>query len=253
MLHEEALSAAIPYESLGLGEPVIVVTRMGTLVAKGKVMGVFPYGAVQVREYDLERGGSQAISDRVYDTDLYLFLAGEEIPSAEIGDPDAAEVPVLLDPEMEAPAISDVVSESAQSIAPPKLHRVDGDWIVYPDGTRYHKSVMKAGMMEQDWGWKIDEAEEAEPAAEKPAPKQKEVRKDDRTASAKVDVNSLPKDLQKRLRGVGDLDEDARDRVLSAISEAAMRAFKAVGVKDTEVYGRIVKLQEVIKPVLEGK
>ena len=253
MLHEEALAAAIPYEALGLGEPVVVVTRMGTPVAKGKVMGVFSYGAVQVREYDLERGGGQAISDRIYDADLYLFLAGEVEDSAEIGDPDAAEVPVLLDPEMEAPAISDVVSEAAQSNALPKLHRVDGDWIVYPDGTRYHKSVMKAGMMEQDWEWKVEEAEEAEPAAEKPAPKQKEVRKDDRTASAKVDVNSLPKDLQKRLKGVGDLDEDARDRVLSAISEAAMRAFKAVGVKDTEVYGRIVKLQEVIKPVLEGK
>jgi hypothetical protein len=249
MLHEEALAAAIPYESLGLGEPVIVVTRMGTLVAKGKVMGVFPYGAVQVREYDLERGGSQAVSDRIYDAELYLFLAGEAVPSTEIGDPDAAEVPVLLDPYSDAPAISDVVSESAQSVALPKLHRVDGDWIVYPDGTRYHKSVMKAGMMEQDWEWKIEEADE--PAAEKSAPK--EVRKDDRTASAKVDVNSLPKDLQKRLKGVGDLDEDARDRVLSAISEAAMRAFKAVGVKDTEVYGRIVKLQEVIKPVLEGK
>jgi hypothetical protein len=111
--------------------------------------------------------------------------------------------------------------------------------------------VMKAGMMEQDWEWKIDEAEE--PAAEKPAPKQKEVRKDDRAASAKVDVDSLPKDLQRRLKGVGDLDEDARDRVLSAISEAAMRAFKAVGVKDTEVYGRIVKLQEVVKPILGMK
>lgn len=253
MLHEEALAAAIPYEALGLGEPVVVVTRMGTPVAKGKVMGVFSYGAVQVREYDLERGGGQAISDRIYDADLYLFLAGEEVPSAEIGDPDAAEVPVLLDPEMEAPAISDVVSEAAQSNALPKLHRVDGDWIVYPDGTRYHKSVMKAGMMEQDWEWKVEEAEEKPVAAAVPAPKQKEVRKDDRTASAKVDVNSLPKDLQKRLKGVGDLDEDARDRVLSAISEAAMRAFKAVGVKDTEVYGRIVKLQEVIKPVLEGK
>lgn len=244
MLHEEALAASIPYEALGLGEPVVVVTRMGTPVAKGKVMAVFPYGAVQVREYDLERGGGQAISDRIYDAELYLFLAGEAEDSAVIGNADAAEVPVLLDPEMEATPISDVVAEDAQSVARPKLHRVDGDWIVYPDGTRFHKSVAKAGMMEQDWQWKVEEADEVAP---------NEVRKDDRTAAAKVDVNSLPKDLQKRLKGVGDLDEDARDRVLSAISEAAMRAFKSVGVKDTEVYGRIVKLQEAIKPVLEGK
>ena len=246
MLHEEALAAAIPYGSLGLGETVVVVTRMGAMIAKGKVVAVFPYGAVQVREYDLERGGTQAISDRIYDAELYLFLAGDPVPSAEIGDPDDLEVPVLLDPEMNATPISDVVSESVQSNALPKLHRVEGDWIIYPDGTRYHRSVAKAGMMEENWRWKIDEAE-----GDTAAPK--EVRKDDRTASAKVDVNSLPKDLQKRLKGVGDLDEDARDRVLSAISEAAMRAFKAVGVKDTEVYGRIVKLQEVIKPVLEGK
>lgn len=252
MLHEEVLASAIDYRELILGEPVEVVTRMGTPVTHGMVKAVFSYGAVQVREYDLERGGTQAISDRIYDAELYLFLPSEAPESREIGDPDALERPILLDPEMEAPPISDDVQEAAQSIAP-KLHRIDGDWIVYPDGTRYHKSVMKAGMMEQDWQWKVEEAEEAEPAAEKPAPKQKEVRKDDRTASAKVDVNSLPKDLQKRLKGVGDLDEDARDRVLSAISEAAMRAFKAVGVKDTEVYGRIVKLQEVVKPVLGMK
>jgi len=202
MLHEDALSIAIPYENLILGEPVSVVTRMGTPVTYGMVKGVFSYGAVQVREYDLERGGTQAIADRIYDADLYLFLPAEAPESREIGDPDALERPVLLDPEAYA----------------------------YP----------------------VDEAEE-EPAAPKAAPKQKEVRNDDRTASAKVDVNSLPKDLQKRLKGVGDLDEDARDRVLSAISEAAMRAFKAVGVKDTEVYGRIVKLQEVVKPILGMK
>ena len=244
MLHEEALSSAIHYGELGLGETVAVVTRMGTPIAKGEVVAVFPYGAVQVREFDLERGGSQAVSDRIYDAELYLFLPADPVPSAEIGDPDALEVPVLLDPEMDAAPISDVVSEAAQSVALPKLHRFDGDWIVYPDGTRFHKSVMKAGMMEEGWRWKIDEAEEEAP---------KEVRKDDRAASAKVDVNSLPKDLQKRLKGVGELDEDARDRVLSAISEAAMRAFKSVGVKDTEVYSRIVKLQEAVKPVLEGK
>jgi len=252
MLHEDALSIAIPYENLILGEPVSVVTRMGTPVTYGMVKGVFSYGAVQVREYDLERGGTQAIADRIYDADLYLFLPAEAPESREIGDPDALERPVLLDPE----AYAYPVEEGAQSIALPKLHRVEGDWIIYPDGTRYHKSVMKAGMMEQDWKWKVDEAEEepaAEPAAPKAAPKQKEVRNDDRTASAKVDVASLPKDLQKRLKGVGDLDEDARDRVLSAISEAAMRAFKAVGVKDTEVYGRIVKLQEVVKPILGMK
>ena len=248
MLHEEALAIAVPYQELMLGEPVAVVTRMGTPVTRGSVKAVFSYGAVQVREFDLERGGTQAISDRIYDAELYLFLPTDPPEDREIGNPDAAERPVLLDPEA---YVIPPVTEGVQSNALPKLHRVEGDWIIYPDGTRYHKSVMKAGMMEQDWEWKIDEAEE--PAAEKPAPKQKEVRKDDRAASAKVDVDSLPKDLQRRLKGVGDLDEDARDRVLSAISEAAMRAFKAVGVKDTEVYGRIVKLQEVVKPILGMK
>jgi hypothetical protein len=43
------------------------------------------------------------------------------------------------------------------------------------------------------------------------------------------------------------------DKVLSAISEAAMRAFKSVGVKDIEIYSKIVDIQKAIRPIVGKK
>lgn len=209
MLHEEALALALDWNTLSAGESVAVVTRMGNVLTRGEVIAVFPYGAVQVREYDLERGGVQSIADRIYDTDLYLFIQSDAEEPIEVDDPDALEVPVLIEPTQKG----DVVSMVAEAAEPSAAETPD---------KRVEKKLGSTGS----------------------------VRADDRSAKSKVDLNALPKDLQKRLKGGSELDEDARDRVLSAISDAAMKSLKAAGVKEIEIYPIIVKIHEALKPVI---
>lgn len=212
MLHEEALALALDWNTLSAGESVAVVTRMGNVLTRGEVIAVFPYGAVQVREYDLERGGVQSIADRIYDTDLYLFIQSDAEEPIEVDDPDALEVPVLIEPTPKSDVVS-VVSEAAEPNAAET-----------PD-QRVEKKLGGAAAAGN-------------------------VRNDDRSTKSKVDLNALPKDLQKRLKGSSDLDEEARDRVLSAISEAAMKSLKAAGVKEIEIYPMIVKIHDALKPVI---
>jgi hypothetical protein len=206
MLHEEALALALDWNTLSAGESVAVVTRMGNVVTKGEVIAVFPYGAVQVREYDLERGGVQSIADRIYDTDLYLFIQSDAEEPVEVDNPDALEVPILIEPTAKGDIVSMVAEAEGAATAATPDQRVEK--------------------------------------------KLSNVRNDDRSAKAKVDLSALPKDLQKRLKGSSDLDDEARDRVLSAISEAAMKSLKAAGVKEIEIYPMIVKIHEALKSVI---
>jgi hypothetical protein len=218
MLHEEAVSLSVPWEDLAAGDPVEVTTKMGSPITRGRVIKVFNYGAVQIREYDLEHnGGVQSIADRIYDVDLYLFLPIEDEGPIDPDDPaDKFETPVLFDAD----------------------HPVVGGYGV------------DDGSYEYEMGEDVDEV-----LTEKKAKsgEEKSVRKDDRAPKAKVTIDALPKDIQKRLKGVADLDDDARDRVISAISDAALKSLKAVGVKDIEIYARIVKIQDALKPVLGGE
>lgn len=69
----------------------------------------------------------------------------------------------------------------------------------------------------------------------------------------KIDTSSLPKDVQKRLRVVSELDEDAKNRILSAISDSAMRAMRSVGVRETDAYARVVDIQKAVMTVLNAK
>jgi hypothetical protein len=216
MLHEDAVSMSVPWDELEAGDSVAVTTKMGSPITRGRVVKVFGYGAVQIREYDLEHnGGVQAIADRIYDVDLYLFLPIEDSGPIDPDDPaDKFDTPILFDAD----------------------HPLVGDYGVDGGSDDYE----------------MDEDIITEKKAAKAAP-EKAVRKDDRTAAAKVTMDALPKDIQKRLKGVSELDDDARDRVLSAISDAALKSLKAVGVKDIEIYAKIVKIQEALKPVLGGE
>jgi hypothetical protein len=209
-LHEDVIRRAIPLESLSPGEDVRVVTRMGGEVSRGRVIRVFQSGCVQIREFDLEHGGTQSIADRIYDADLYLFIEmdPEDAPGEdpEFGEPEEKPVLILNDPE----------------------NAVD--------------SVL---------GSRFDESEAPEAAPKKA---DKAISKSDaRAPASRVDVEKLPADIQKRLKGVGDLDEDAVDRVMSAISESALKALRGIGVRDSEIYERVVEIQKAVRPVIESK
>jgi hypothetical protein len=242
MLYEEVIASAVDPKDLSVGDPVVVVTKMGTPITRGMVVAVFSYGAVQIREYDLEHnGGVQSIADRVYDAELYSFVIDEE------GEPETA-----FDVDAEEGAI-----ENPLAVALPVLQSVDGvvDGIVGKSGAYNigfselaHIGEAKADDEEVD-----DEADAVEEPKKPQYQKKGDIRSDDRTAASKVNMDSLPKDLQKRLKGVSELDEDSVDKVLSAISEAAMRAFKSVGVKDIEIYSKIVDIQKAIRPIVGKK
>lgn len=201
-LHEDVIRKAVPLEDLYPGEDVRVVTRMGVEVSKGTVVRVFQSGSVQVREFDLEHGGTQSIADRIYDADLYLFIEmdSEESPGESPDDAEPRGTPVLIltDPENDLESVL---------------------------GSRFDES--------------------------KGAPSEKV--SDSRAPASRVDVEKLPQDIQKRVRGIGELDDDAVDRVISAISESALKALKAIGVKDTDVYERVVEIQKAVRPVIESK
>lgn len=244
MAYEQVMANAVDPSTLGAGDPVVVVTKMGNPITRGMVVAVFSYGAVQIREYDLEHnGGVQSIADRVYDTDLYSFVYDEEEPPVTGLDVDDEEEP----------------SENPMAVALPVLQSVDGvvDGIGGKSG-RYNSNFDEpAHIGEAKDDEEVDDeadAVEEEPPAKKPQfQKKSDIRSDDRTAASKVNMDSLPKDLQKRLKGVSTLDEDSVDKVMSAISEAAMRAFKSVGVKDIEIYAKIVDIQKAIKPIIGKK
>jgi hypothetical protein len=250
--HEQIAAEAMAISEVAVGDYVRVVTRMGSDVCRGTVMRIFPYGAVQVRSFDLERGGREATIENIYDTDLYMLLPtpAPEVPDRALDVPVfTGELPVLV-PVVGGEVLA--VSDVGESYEKPVLYLDRGDWRVYPDGTRYHLSAVAfSDRIQEDEKQDIDEAKAAKKDdGKKASAKSADPRKDTRSTAAKVDVNLLPKDLQKRLRGVGELDDDARDRVLSAISDAAMRSFKAVGVRDAEIYNRVVLIQDAIKPVL---
>ena len=241
MSYEQVMADTVDPTTLGVGDPVVVVTKMGNPITRGMVVAVFSYGAVQIREYDLERGGVQSIADRVYDTELYSFVYDEEDPPLTALDVDDEDEPY----------------ENPMAVALPVLQSVDG--VVDGIGgksSQYNSNFDEpAHIGEAAADEEEDEADaEKEPPAKKPQYQKKgDIRSDDRTAASKVNMDSLPKDLQKRLKGVSALDEDSVDKVLSAISEAAMRAFKSVGVKDIEIYSKIVDIQKAIKPIIGKK
>ena len=66
----------------------------------------------------------------------------------------------------------------------------------------------------------------------------------------KVDVKSLPDHLKKEIIGVSELDESSKNAVLSSIGDAALRSLRDVGVRDTDVYAMIVKIQRAVGDVL---
>ncbi len=96
----------------------------------------------------------------------------------------------------------------------------------------------------------ISEVEDSGDEKSDKKPKDDEVRANTDSVSSKVDVDALPDEIKKRVVGVTGLDEEQRNRILSEISDAALRAMKIVGVKDSEIYNKVVSIQNAVAPLL---
>lgn len=76
------------------------------------------------------------------------------------------------------------------------------------------------------------------------------IRTDTSTPGTSVDVDKLPPAVKKSLVGVQKMDEEQVNKVLSEIGSAALRSLRNVGVKDTDVYRTVVKIQDAVKGVM---
>lgn len=107
------------------------------------------------------------------------------------------------------------------------------------------------GLEYDDPGSRVDEHPDQR-AAEKisEAEKESSIRSDTSSASSSVDVDKLPPSVKKSLVGVQKMDEDQVNKVLSEVASAALRSLRNVGVKDTDVYRTVVKIQDAVKGVM---
>jgi len=209
MLFEDAYEQAVSASALSVGEFVLVTTKMGSEVANGTVTRVYGNGAVQIHTDDYPET-----------TPAGGFQSnGDPIYNADL---------YLFIPLDELPGAA--VEDKSISEADPEPKAAD-----------------KAKEKEEP------EEEEPKSAAQK-ADKKTDVklknsgiRKDARDAKAKVDVDKLPEDLKQKVQGIDKLDEAQIDRVMSAISEAALKPLKDVGVADSEVYERVVAIQKAVR------
>ena len=226
MLAEERLDLAVEATRLGPGEPVIVITKMGKEVARGTVQEGTPGGSISIMVSDQGPGGVEQV--RSYSAELYSFIPQDDDTEDE-DDPE----PMFRDEPTEPPIV-DMSSTDA---------RVEAKFV-----------KLGISLVEQPEGDNVKDG--GSPDGEKTAPKSKDAnpRADSSEPDASVNIDALPEQLKKKIIGVKGLDEAQRDKVLSEISDAALRGLRDVGVKSNEIYKTISEIQAAVMSVLgKGK
>lgn len=185
MLSEGLIFQSLEATEISFGEPIVVLTKMGNEVSRGIVTAIYPNGSVQIRE--VPKGHNEArgaLGDRIYNTDLYMFISS----------PDGVD-----------------------------NEDVDSDSSVHEAEDRSNEIGKRNGPSDGD-------------------------------PASSVDVDALPTQLKKKIIGIGSLDEEQINRIMSEVGEAALRSMKSVGVKETEVFHKVAEIQDSIRSVLsKGK
>lgn len=241
LLSEEQLNLAIESSLLGGGEPIIIATKGGEEMARGIVVDVYPDGSVHFRESTPE--GAPVI-ERIYSPALYMFIPlVSERQEKEI-EPDRGGI----DPEFAIePGDTGAFDLQPRSVITQMSEQDSPD-----DRTaeKMDKDVTQSGDKdrETDGGPRGPKSKERK----KDANKKNDLEQDDRTPESRVDVDALPDGLKKKIIGVKGLDEESRNRVISDISDAALRSMRDVGVKDSEVFEKVVAIQKAVGDVLSA-
>lgn len=236
MLAEERLDLAVEATRLGPGEPVIVITKMGKEVARGTVQEGTPNGTVHVMVDD--QGGKGVQQSRMYDPALYSFIPVE----ADTED-DGASEPILGDDPEEPPLTEFPLDGRVEA----KFHKLGISLVEQPAGAGVEGGKPPTSKA----AGQVDKGQA--PAPSKAVGKEPDARADPKEPESSVNIDALPPDLKKKIIGVKGLDESQRDKVLSEISDAALRALREVGVKNNEIFKTITKIQDAVIPVLEQK
>jgi len=228
MLAEERLDLAVESTRLGPGEQVIIVTKMGHEIGRGTVQDIHPHGSVYVKLSDAE---GKLKEDRIFDPTFYSFVPMEDEKPKETVDPEQ-------DPGLDVD--TDPPEQSLEEL---------------PFDERAKVKIQKLNISLEANGDEANGEKDAGGNGKAAASDagSDDVRGDTRQPETKVDVDALPETIKKKIVGVKGLDEAQRDRVLSEISDAALRALKNVGVKDIEIYKTVSRIQEAVSPVLQQK
>lgn len=167
-------------------------------------------GVVEVRYSTGAVGVRENLSDGSQRTRIYRSAYCMFAPLGSDGNPNPSEDPL-------------------QSIAPGQAAPVlfDPDPIV--DGMDEEKKA--AGAVKQP------------PTGKKTGPKPKK-------SSEPIHVPNAPAALQKKLIDTRQMSDDEVDRVLAAIGTAAQQSMRSVGVKDRDIYRKVVAIQDACLKVL---
>lgn len=219
LLHEERLDNTIASGRIGLHEVVEVRTKMGEHVTYGEVISATPWGIVVRNENK---------SANFYPDRLYLFA--------------------VIEPEVEEVAATLLTDKSPDSRVEAKLAQMEQSGATQPGS----KGKTSGSTIIPDDEDEEDGQEDGEVKKEKDEPKDDEKPPVAKTTSA-IDPEKLPADIKKAILSSKQMDSEQLNSVLGEVSDAAMKALKRTGIRETEIFSLIHKIQLQVYRVLTGE
>ena len=214
MLHESRLDNVVDCGEIGIGETVDVRTKMGSLIGGGDVIGQNPFGLI-VRD----NNGS----DVFFSSKFHLFSVVENDVDVRV-----ANVITDMSPDDRVELKLRTMSERGDA---------GGD-----AGKGSAKPIEKADGKDGKDGDSGD-ADDAQGGEGGPVA----------SPDTAVDTDALPDDIKKAIIRYDQMDASQLQSVLSEISDAAMKSLKRAGVRETEIFGVVQKIQDASYGVLTGK
>jgi len=217
--HEGRLDGAVDVGQFCDGEYVEIRTMMGTTVSEGTVLSTTPFGLI-VR--------NSAGETRFFKEDLYLFTS-PRVPSSVVVSNELMDQSIDARVQRRLAAMGEAGDDKSKDSAAKQMEPSD-----------------KEGDGEGDKEGK----EKDDSKGEKKGKKEVEAPKDDEAA---VDVDNLPPDIKNAISSTNELDDSKVNSVMGEISSAAVKAMKRVDIDETEIFGKVEKIQDAVYKILTGK
>jgi len=227
LVHEDRLVNTVSCGAVGIGERVVIKTRMGAYVTTGEVRGSSPFG-LSVREGDDENK-----VDKFYHEQFYLFSVHEP-----------------EQPTVAARVLTDMTGLSPDERVEQKLRVIEGGEVTEGGEPEPKGGARRPVEPQGAQGGAGTEPDDKEGGTGQGKEKPKRAVAE---PQSNVDVSKLPSDIQKAIISTDELDEDQLNMVLGQISDTATKSLKRANIKETELYGIVEKIQDAVYGVLTGK
>lgn len=198
---------------LGVGEWVDVYTLAGRFIASGEVASVFPDNGIQVKS----RIPNDSPQTSVFQKTTVDF-DGDEVDAWD--------------------RIYDGTLYKFVVIEPPKPK-------VKPDSYIDEKQSVQSELEDQD-----DDSDDDSDDNSDDEKKTKD--KDDKSDNTNnIDIDKLPKNLQRKVVGISELGDDEKNSIIKRVGEAALRGFREINLRELDIYKNVAKVQEAVQKVLD--